>query len=80
VGIRFDLGDQGRRQTADQVETLYLAGLTAYSEENYAEAQYYFEETLKLNPKFEPARESLEIIRKIEAVEQQIDDLQRLDF
>jgi hypothetical protein len=80
VGIRFDLGDQGRKQTADRAEELYLAGLTAYSEEKYTEAQYYFEEALKLNPKFEPAREGLEIIRKLEAVERRIDDLQRLNF
>lgn len=80
VGIRFDLGDQGRKQTADWTEALYLAGLTAYSEEKYTEAQYYFEETLKLNPKFEPAREGLEIIRNLEATEQRINDLQRLDF
>jgi hypothetical protein len=80
VGVRFNLGDQGRKQTAGQVDSLYLAGLDAYSEENYPEAKYYFEEALKLNPKFEPAREGLEIIQKLESVEQRIDDLQRLDF
>jgi tetratricopeptide (TPR) repeat protein len=80
VGIRFDLGDQGRKETSVWVNELYLAGIAAYGEEKYAEAQYYFEEALKLNPKFEPAREGLDIIRKLESVEQRIDDLQRLDF
>jgi hypothetical protein len=80
VGIRFDLGDQGRRQTASQVDELYLAALTAYGSGNYAEAVYCFEEALKLNPKFEPAREGLEVIRQLESVEQRIDNLQRLNF
>jgi hypothetical protein len=80
VGIRFDLGDQGRKQTAGQVDELYLAALTAYGAENYTEAVYYFEEALRLNPKFEPAREGLEVIRRLKSVEQRIDDLQRLDF
>jgi tetratricopeptide (TPR) repeat protein len=80
VGIRFDLGDQGREQASSRVDELYLAGMAAYGEEKYTEAQYYFEEALKLNPKFEPAREGLEIVRQLELVEQRIDDLQRLDF
>jgi tetratricopeptide (TPR) repeat protein len=80
VGIRFDLGDQGRKQAADQVDEFYLAALSAYGNENYQEAEYYFEEALRLNPKFEPAREGLEVIRQLESVEQRIDDLQRLDF
>jgi hypothetical protein len=80
VGIRFDLGDQGRKQTADRVDELYLAGLDAYARRNYSEAQYYFEETLKINPKFDPAREGLRIIQHALSVQQRIDELQRLDF
>jgi hypothetical protein len=80
VGIRFDLGDQGRKQTADHVDELYLAGLDAYARRNYTEAQYYFEEVLKLDPKFDPAREGLRIIQQAISVQQRIDDLQRLDF
>jgi hypothetical protein len=80
VGIRFDLGDQGRKQAADRVDDLYLAGLDAYAQGKYTEAQYCFEEALKQNPKFDPAREGLKIIREALAVQQRIDDLQRLDF
>jgi tetratricopeptide (TPR) repeat protein len=80
VGIRFDLGDQGRKQAADRADELYLSGLNAYARGNYAEAQYYFEEALKLNPRFDPAKEGLRIIQQVQAVEQRIDDLQRLDF
>jgi tetratricopeptide (TPR) repeat protein len=78
VGVRFNLGDQGRRQLSDQVDNLYLAGIEAYSRGNYPEARYCFEEALRLNPRFEPAREGLEIIQKVEDIEKRIDDLQQL--
>jgi tetratricopeptide (TPR) repeat protein len=80
VGIRFDLGDQGRKQTASRVDELYLAGLDAYARGNYPEAQYYFEEVLKIDPKFDPAREGLKTIQHGLSVQQRIDDMQRLDF
>ncbi|MDR1100241.1 MAG: UPF0164 family protein [Treponema sp.] len=80
VGVRFNLGDQGRAQASSRADEMYLAGLNAYAEGKYAEAQYYFEEVLKLNPKFDPAREGLEVIQRVQAVEQRIDDLQRIDF
>jgi hypothetical protein len=80
IGVRFDLGDQGRQQIADLVNELYISGLDAYSKGNFAEAHYYWEEVLKLNPRFEPAREGLTTLSGLEAVQQRIDDLQRLDF
>jgi hypothetical protein len=80
LGIRFDLGDQGRKQAAGQVDALYLQGVEAYGRGNYSEAQYYFEEALKLNPRFEPAREGLELIQRAFQVEERINDFQRLEF
>ncbi|GHV39630.1 hypothetical protein AGMMS49546_12040 [Spirochaetia bacterium] len=80
VGVRFDLGDHGRQQNADEVDRLYLAGLDAYARTNYTEAQYYWEEALRLNPKFAPARENLETLNRALAVQQRMDELQRLDF
>ncbi|MDR2133605.1 MAG: UPF0164 family protein [Treponema sp.] len=80
IGVRFDLGDQGRQQRANQVDTLYLAGLDAYSRRSYGEARHNWEEALKLDPKFDPARESLRVLEGQEAIERRIDELQRLDF
>jgi hypothetical protein len=80
LGVRFNLGDQGRQELSKKVDDLYLAGLDAYSTGNTEEAQEYWEEVLVLNKKFDPAREGLEIIRQAQAVQQRIDDLQRLDF
>jgi tetratricopeptide (TPR) repeat protein len=80
VGIRFDLGDQGRKKTASRVDELYIAGLDAYAQGKHSEAQYYFEEALKIDPKFDPARAGLKTIQHGLLIQQQIDDLQRLDF
>jgi tetratricopeptide (TPR) repeat protein len=80
IGVRFDLGDQGRQQNANQVNALYLAGLDAYAQRRYEEARHNWEEALKRDPKFDPARESLRILEGQEAIERRIDELQRLDF
>jgi hypothetical protein len=80
IGVRFDLGDQGRQAQSDQVDKLYLAGLDAYSAGNNAEARYYWEEALKLNPRFEPAKEGLRIIEGSQALDERIDDIQRIDI
>jgi tetratricopeptide (TPR) repeat protein len=80
IGVRFDLGDGGRRQRADRVDELYLAGLDAYALNRFSEAKARWEEALKLNPKFDPAREGLEVLIRRQLIEQRIDELQRLDF
>ncbi|MDR0876852.1 MAG: UPF0164 family protein [Treponema sp.] len=80
LAIRFNLGDHGRQKLSGEVDSLYLSGLDAYSRGNVEEAQSYWEDALRLNPKFDPAREGLEMIRQAQAVQQRIDDMQRLDF
>jgi tetratricopeptide (TPR) repeat protein len=80
VGVRIDLGDQGRLELSNRVDDLYLSGLDAYSQGDYAQAEHDWKEALKLNPKFEPAKEGLYIITRARSVEQRINDLQRLDF
>ncbi len=47
------------------VENLYLKGLEAYQKGNYAEALFFFQEVLKLDPKNEKALKAVERIRKI---------------
>ncbi|GHU64451.1 hypothetical protein FACS189447_01260 [Spirochaetia bacterium] len=80
LGVRFNLGDGGRKERSLRVDELYLAGLDAYSRENYPLARDYWEEVLTLNPKFEPAREGINIIAHAENVQQRISDMQTLDY
>jgi tetratricopeptide (TPR) repeat protein len=80
LGVRFNLGDSGRKERVDQVDQLYLAGLDAYSRGNYPEALQYWESALELDPKFEPAREGLAIISHTQSVQQRIEDMQTLDY
>jgi hypothetical protein len=80
IGVRFDLGDQGRQALAERVNALYLAGLDDYSQGKFADARSKWEEALRQNPRFEPARESLKTLSGLEAVERRIDNLQRLNM
>jgi tetratricopeptide (TPR) repeat protein len=80
LGVRLNLGDQGRAALSNRVDALYLAGLDAYAEGKYDEAERSWEEALSLNPKFAPATESLVILRHARSVERRIDDLQRLEY
>jgi hypothetical protein len=80
LGVRFNLGDQGRQTRADQVDKLYLKGLEAYADGNVSEAQSYWEETLELNPRYDPAKEGLTLIRLSQELEDRFNDMQRLNF
>jgi len=80
LAVRFDLGDGGRRQLSDKVDELYLLGLDAYSQGKLDDAKVCWEEALKLNPKYEPARESLDMLVTREDLKQKIEDLYKLDF
>jgi len=80
LAVRFDLGDGGRRLVSDKVDELYLLGLEAYSQGKLDDAKLCWEEALKLNPKYEPARESLDMLETREDLRQRIEDLYKLDF
>jgi len=80
LGVRLDLGDQGRKARTERVNELYLAGLEAYSVSDYETAQGCWEEALRLDPHFNPAKEGLSIINKTLDVEERIRDMQRLLF
>jgi hypothetical protein len=80
LGVRLDLGDRGRREMSSKVDELYILGLEAYSRGNHADARLCWEEALRLNPRFDPAREGLAMMDEREALIRRVDNLQRLDF
>ena len=80
LGVRFDLGDGGRQKAAYKSEELYLLGLEAYSRANVPDARLCWEEALRLSPKYEPAREALEMLEKRQGLVERVDELIYLDF
>lgn len=80
LAVRLDLGDRGRRQLANRVEELYLLGHEAYSLGNIDDAIACWEEALRLDPGFDPAKEGLAMLEDREDLIQRIEDLFRLDF
>ncbi len=59
VQVRFDMGDMGRGEIRSRVDQLYLAGLDAYAAGDLETAIARWEEALKLDPSFDPARENM---------------------
>ncbi|MCL2834987.1 MAG: tetratricopeptide repeat protein, partial [Treponema sp.] len=80
LGVRFNLGDGGRAATAAKVDELYLLGLDAYGRGDNAGALSCWQEALRLNPKFQPAREGINVIAQAMNIQQRIKDMQTLDF
>ena len=80
LGLRLDLGDQGRNLKTQKVDELYLAGLDAYSRMDLDTARTYWEEALSIDPRFSPAKEGLNVIYKTQQTEERIQDMQRLYF
>jgi cytochrome c-type biogenesis protein CcmH/NrfG len=62
------------------VDDIYLSSLEAYASGNAAEARRSLETALKLNPQYDPARELLQAIDAAQTVQEQMDELQRLNF
>ncbi|MCL2210398.1 MAG: UPF0164 family protein [Treponema sp.] len=80
LALRLDLGDRGRSKLAENVDELYLLGLDAFSRGNIQDARKCWEEALRIDPKYEPARESLAMLDEREKLRERIEDLYRLDF
>jgi tetratricopeptide (TPR) repeat protein len=75
IGVRFDMGDNGRQAKSDEVDRLYMAGIDAYSMGQFLEAQRCWNEALKINPLFEPAIEGLRNLQEAIRLEERMDEL-----
>ena len=79
VEARFALGDLGRAQKAARAEELYLQGLDAYAAGDLELAISYWDESLKLNPYFDPARENRDTARTALELRKRILEMQKLE-
>ncbi|MDR0598050.1 MAG: UPF0164 family protein [Treponema sp.] len=80
LGVRFNLGDQGRADREAEAEALYIQGLSAYAQGELDRARFYWEEALKTDPRFEPAAEGLSLIIRSRDLMGRIDEMQSLGF
>ena len=78
VGVRLNLGDQGRQVRRDKVDELYLLGIDAYSVMDFESARSFWEEALSMDPRFTPARDGLNLIQRTLDTEERIREMQRL--
>ena len=78
IEVKFNLGDNGRKAISDQVDKLYILGLEAYASGDFELAKKYWEEALKLNPYFDPARESLAMVKAAIEVQRKVLEIQTL--
>lgn len=79
IEARFDMGDLGRAAKATRAEELYLQGLDAYAAGDLELAITFWNESLRLNPYFDPARENRDTAVDAIALRQRILELQRLE-
>jgi len=80
LAVRFDLGDNGRSQMANKVEELYLLGLEAFSRGNFTDARLCWEEALRIDPQYEPAKDSLNMLNNREGLTNRIEEMYSLDL
>jgi hypothetical protein len=79
VEASFALGDLGRAELAKKVDTLYLSGLEAYARGDSASAASSWKAALELDPRFDPAIESLRALEGTQQLLKKIDELQKLE-
>jgi len=80
LAVRLNLGDSGRKLKENRIDELYLLGFEAFSRGNYTDARLCWEEVLRLNPRYDPAIESLAMLNDREGLTQRVEDLYKLDF
>ncbi|HOX31232.1 MAG TPA: UPF0164 family protein [Spirochaetales bacterium] len=79
IQAAFSLGDLGRAELAKRVDILYLSGLEAEASGDIAKAMADWTEALRLDPTFDPARDSLKTALGTVELQQTMESLQRLE-
>jgi hypothetical protein len=80
LGVRFNLGDQGRADREAEAEALYLQGLRAYAQGENEAALERWQDALAVDPRFEPAAEGIALITRSGELRDRINEMQSLEF
>lgn len=75
VNIRFNFGDRGREATENQVRTYYLDALKAFADGDLEETISLCESALELDPRFQPARETLEMAGQMLRLQNEMENI-----
>jgi opacity protein-like surface antigen len=78
IQAAFSLGDLGRSDIAKKVDSLYLSGLDAYARGEFEAAIALWDEALKLDSTFDPARESRDAAMASKGLKQTMTELQKI--
>lgn len=78
IQAAFSLGDLGRADIAKKVDSLYLSGLDSYARGEIDAAISLWEEALKLDSTFDPARESRDAAVASKGLKQTMTELQNI--
>jgi hypothetical protein len=79
VQAGFSLGDRGRGDEQDRIRTLYLDALQAFAEGDLEETIELTEEVLELDPRFQPAAETLEMAERMQSLQNQMESIRTGD-
>ncbi|MGP1520045.1 MAG: UPF0164 family protein [Treponema sp.] len=80
VGIKLFLGDRGRGEKNDRLEAMYIEGLHLYKEKKYKEAISVWEEVLRLNPYFEPAKTGIKSAKNMQTLQTELLKLEQFEW
>jgi hypothetical protein len=78
IQAALSLGDLGRADIAEKVDNLYLNGLDAYARGEIDTAISFWDQALKLNSTFDPARESRDAALASKGLKQTMVELQKI--
>jgi hypothetical protein len=78
IQAAFSLGDLGRGDIAKKVDSLYLDGLDAYARGEIDAAISLWDDALRLDSTFDPARESRDAAEASRGLKQTMIELQKI--
>jgi len=78
VEAKLKLGDRGRAARQKQVDELYASGLEAFASGDLEKAIEFWQKALEINPKFLPATENIDMVKKHLELQEEMLRKQRL--
>lgn len=78
IQASFNLGDRGRGARDDRVRELYLEAIRAFAVGDLETAIDATEEAISLDPSFEPAIETFEMVSRMKALQDQMESIRSL--